>query len=135
MTRTLLYIAYPMRLDLGAANAIQTYNTVRELQAILPGTRLVVPRWLREPSAFSRLGALHLPRPAVNKLSRLVPWAGWSYIERTFYSSLLLLLLIVWRLLRRGYPVIYVRDAVCAAWLALSKPLHGSKVVYEVHDL
>ncbi len=89
----LLYVAYPMRLDLGAANAIQTYNTVRELRSILAGeidtefkiqnskfkiqmVRLVVPRWLWEKSAFSDLDALHLPRPAVNKLSRFVPWAG-----------------------------------------------------------
>lgn len=135
MSRTLLYVAYPMRLDLGAANAIQTYSTVRELQKLLPGVRLVVPRWLREPSAFEELGALHLPRPAVNKLSKLVPWAGWSYVERTVYSAMLLALLLFWRLTGRRYRVLYVRDAVCAAWLALLRPLHGSRVIYEVHDL
>lgn len=135
MSRTLLYVAYPMRLDLGAANAIQTYSTVRELQQLLPGVRLVVPRWLREPSAFEELGALHLPRPAANKLSKLLPWAGWSYIERTVYAFMLLALLVFWRLTGRRYQVIYVRDAICAAWLALLRPLHGSRVIYEVHDL
>jgi glycosyltransferase involved in cell wall biosynthesis len=124
-----------MRLDLTAANAIQTYSTVRELQQVLPGTVLVVPRWLREPSAFGRLGALHLPRPAVNKLSRFVPWAGWSYIERTLYSFMLVVLLVARRLLGRGFRALYVRDAVCAAWLALLRPLHGGRLVYEVHDL
>jgi glycosyltransferase involved in cell wall biosynthesis len=130
-----LYVAYPMRLDLGAANAIQTYNTVRELRRIMPGVRLVVPRWLREGSAFADLDALHLPRPAVNKLSRLVPWAGWSYIERSIYSWMLTLLLLAWRIMGRGYRVLYVRDAVCAAWLGLLRSLHGGCVIYEVHDL
>lgn len=131
----LLYVAYPMRLDLGAANAIQTYNTVRELRPLLPGMRLVVPRWLREPSAFSSLDALHLPRPAVNKLSKFVPWAGWSYVERTLYAFMLVVLLVVWRIVGRGYGVLYARDAVCAAWLSLLQPVHGSKVIYEAHDL
>src|SRR4051794_14313706 len=135
MSRTLLYVAYPMRLDLGAANAIQTYNTVRELRKLVPDMQLVVPRWLREPSAFADLGALHLPRPAVNKLSRLVPWSGWSYIERTLYSLMLVMFLAVWRLRGRGYRTLYVRDVVCAAWLCLLSPLHGGHVIYEVHDL
>ncbi len=133
--RTLLYVAYPMRLDLSAANALQTYHTVRELQAILPGTLLVIPRWLREKSAFSTLDTLHLPRPAANKLSRLVPWAGWSYIERTLYVFMLVVILAGWRLMGRSYRVLYVRDTVCAAWLCLLRPLHGSPVIYEAHDL
>jgi glycosyltransferase involved in cell wall biosynthesis len=124
-----------MRLDLGAANAIQTYSTVRELQRVMPGVRLVVPRWLREPSAFEELGALHLPRPAANKLSKFLPWSGWSYIERTVYAFMLLALLMVWRLTGRRYRTLYIRDAVCAAWLAVLRPLHGSRVIYEVHDL
>src|SRR5438067_13858948 len=77
-SHSLLYVAYPMRLDLRAANAIQTYNTERELSTIIPDTRLVIPRWLGEPSAFTDLHALHLPRPAVNKVSCIVPWGGWS---------------------------------------------------------
>jgi glycosyltransferase involved in cell wall biosynthesis len=135
VSRPLLYVAYPMKLDLGAANAIQTYYTVTELSKLVPGMRLVVPRWLREKSAFSRLNALHLPRPAVNKISRFVPWAGWSYIERTLYSVMLVLLLLCWRFTGRGYRVIYVRDTVCAAWLAMFKWLHGTCLIYEVHDL
>jgi glycosyltransferase involved in cell wall biosynthesis len=124
-----------MRLDLTAANAIQTYSTVRALQTVLPGTLLLVPRWLREPSAFKELGALHLPRPAVNKLSRLVPWAGWSYIERTVYSAMLIVWLATLRVTGRGFRVLYVRDSVCAAWLAATRPMHGARLVYEVHDL
>jgi glycosyltransferase involved in cell wall biosynthesis len=124
-----------MRLDLGAANAIQTYSTVRELRRLLPEMHLVVPRWLREPSAFEQVNALHLPRPAVNKLSKFVPWGGWSYIERTLFSAMLVVLLVFWRVLGRGYRVIYVRDTVCAAWLALFTTLHGARVIYEVHDL
>ena len=135
MSRTLLYVAYPMRLDLGAANAIQTYSTVKALRRALTGTQLVVPRWLREPSAFADLEAIHLPRPAVNKLSRVLPWAGWSYIERTIYAFMLTLLLVAWRLIGRGYRVLYIRDSVCAAWLTIAKGLHGAKVIYEVHDL
>ena len=135
MPRTLLYVAYPMRLDLSAANAIQTYSTVRELKRILPGTELIVPRWLSEPSAFESLGAWHLPRPAINKLSRLIPWAGWSYIERTVYAAMLLILLAIKRLKGAGFRVLYVRDSVLSAWLALAKPLHGARVIYEVHDL
>jgi len=133
--RALLYVAYPMRLDLGAANAIQTLNTVRELRTLVPGVRLVIPRWLREPSAFESVGALHLPRPAVNKLSKFVPWSGWSYIERTLYSGMLVVLLLVWRVIGRGFRVIYVRDTVCAAWLGMFRWVHGSRIVYEVHDL
>jgi glycosyltransferase involved in cell wall biosynthesis len=135
VSRHLLYVAYPMRLDLGAANAIQTHNTVRELQRLRPGVTLIIPRWLREPSAFESLNAIHLPRPAVNKLSRLLPWAGWSYIERTLYSLMLVMLLTVWRLMGRGFRVLYVRDAVCAAWLGLLRGIHGARIVYEVHDL
>jgi glycosyltransferase involved in cell wall biosynthesis len=131
----LLYVAYPMRLDLGAANGIQTYDTVRELQRALPGTRLVVPRWLREPSRYAELGALHLPRPAANKLSKFLPWGGWSYIERTLFALMLVILLACWRVLGRGYRVLYVRDSVCAAWLSLLQPVHGGSVIYEVHDL
>ncbi len=135
MSRTLLYVAYPMRLDMGAANAIQTYNTARELKRLVPGMSLVVPRWLWERSAFAGLGAMHLPRPAVNKVSRIVPWAGWSYIERTLYTAMLVVLLMVWRLSGRGYRVLYVRDSVCAAWLSLLGWAHGARVIYEVHDL
>jgi glycosyltransferase involved in cell wall biosynthesis len=135
VSRPLLYVAYPMRLDLRAANAIQTHSTVRELQQLLPGMRLVVPRWLREKSAFTDLDAIHLPRPAVNKLSKLLPWAGWSYVERTLYSFMLVIWLAALRVARRGYEVLYVRDAVCATWLSLLTPLHGSRVIYEVHDL
>jgi glycosyltransferase involved in cell wall biosynthesis len=48
---------------------------------------------------------------------------------------MLVLLLASWRVRRRGYRVLYVRDSVCAAWLSLLKGLHGTRVIYEVHDL
>src|SRR5947207_15981199 len=48
---------------------------------------------------------------------------------------MLVLLLVFWLLTRRGYRVLYVRDTVCAAWLALLSSLHGACVIYEVHDL
>jgi hypothetical protein len=80
VSRTLLYVAYPMRLDLGAANAIQTYNTVRELQTLMPDMRLAIPRWLNESSAFTELGAVHIHPPAVKKLSRIFAWGGWCFI-------------------------------------------------------
>jgi glycosyltransferase involved in cell wall biosynthesis len=135
VSRPLLYVAYPMRLDLGAANAIQTYSTVQELRIVVPQMRLVVPRWPGDVSAFEELGAIHLPRPAVNKLSRLVPWAGWSYIERTLFAGMLVVMLAFLRIVGAGFRVLYVRDSVCAAWLSLLKGIHGAKVVYEVHDL
>jgi glycosyltransferase involved in cell wall biosynthesis len=97
--------------------------------------RLVVPRWPGEASAFEELRAIHLPRPAVNKISRLVPWAGWSYIERTLFAGMLVLMLVLLRIVGAGFRVLYVRDAVCAAWLSLLQGAHGAKVVYEVHDL
>jgi glycosyltransferase involved in cell wall biosynthesis len=71
----------------------------------------------------------------VNKLSRFVPWAGWSYIERSLFAWMLVVLLAAWRVMGRGYEVLYVRDAVCAAWLVGLRGVHGARVIYEVHDL
>ena len=65
------YIAYPTSLNLQSANALQTYTTLRELRARRPDTMAIIPRWGSEPSRFTELGAIHLPRPAIGKLSRL----------------------------------------------------------------
>ena len=65
------YIAYPTSLTLQSANAIQTWTTLRELKRLRPETLALIPRWLGEPSRFAELGVVHLPRPAIGKLSRL----------------------------------------------------------------
>ena len=65
------YIAYPTSLTLQSANAIQTWTTLRELRRLRPETLALVPRWLDEVSRFGEVGAVHLPRPAIGKLSRL----------------------------------------------------------------
>jgi glycosyltransferase involved in cell wall biosynthesis len=48
---------------------------------------------------------------------------------------MLVSLLVACRVTGHGYRVLYVRDTVCAAWLGLLRPLHGARIVYEVHDL
>jgi glycosyltransferase involved in cell wall biosynthesis len=60
----------------------------------------------------------------------------WSYAERTWFSFRLLGWLAHQRLSRAPPDVLYVRDVVCAAWLALlAPPLSGAAVVFEAHDL
>jgi len=66
----LCYLAYPTSLTLQAANAIQAYLTVRELRSLCPDLLVIVPRFLREPSSFEEVGALHLPRIPIGKVSR-----------------------------------------------------------------
>jgi len=61
----------------------------------------------------------------------------WYYAERSAYAWMALALLTWLRLARRQrFDVIYVREVICALWLALLAPhLTGARVVYEVHDL
>ena len=128
--RSLPYAARPR-----AANAIQTYSTVTRAApacARYAAGRAPVAPTSRAPS---RTWALHLPRPAVNKLSKFIPWAGWSYIERTLYCYSPRSIVAGVACRRTGYRALYVRDSVCAAWLALLSGVHGARVVYEVHDL
>jgi glycosyltransferase involved in cell wall biosynthesis len=137
-----LYVAYTLSLTLKAANAVQTFQTTRHLRdlAAAEGAALtvVVPRWLREPSRFGdELGPAvrHLPRIPVNKLTRFWKTGALSYIERTLWSAELLAWITWQRLRGRGFAALYVRDAVCAYWLARFGWLTGAPLVYEVHDL
>lgn len=132
----LAYIAYPTSLTLRSANAIQTHATLGELRRLAPETLAVIPRWLHEPSRFAEVGALHLPRPAVGKLSRLHRSTLWYYAERSLFAAMAAALL-AWER-QRGRPVdaVYVREVICAGWwAALWGPLLGLPVIYEAHDL
>ncbi len=131
------YLAYPTSLTLRAANAVQTYLTVRELRARHPDLLVIIPRLLREPSAFEQVGAVHLPRIPVGKVSRFFPGTGWYYIERTLFAWMVAGYLLFLRLFRRKrYHVLYVREVICAYWMACwLRPLTGARVVYEVHEL
>ena len=132
----LAYIAYPTSLTLGSANAIQTYTTLRELLHRAPDTLALIPRWLREPTRFGEVGARHLPRPAIGKLSRLHRSTLWYYAERATFAAMTAAV-VGWEQLR-GRPVqaVYVREVICAGcWAALWGPLLGLPVIYEAHDL
>jgi glycosyltransferase involved in cell wall biosynthesis len=132
----LAYIAYPTSLTLRSANAIQTHATLSELRRQAPETLAIIPRWLREPSRFAEVGALHLPRPAVGKLSRLHRSTLWYYAERSLFAAMAAAVL-AWER-GRGRPVhaVYVREVICAGWwAALWGPLLGLPVIYEAHDL
>ncbi|GIV97966.1 MAG: hypothetical protein KatS3mg057_2623 [Herpetosiphonaceae bacterium] len=130
------YIAYPTSLTLRSANAIQTYTTLRELRLRAPQTLAIVPRWLREPSRFAELGALHLPRPAVGKLSRFYRSTLWYYAERSLFAAMTAGVIGWERLRGRPIDIVYVREIICAFWwTALWGPLLGLPVIYEAHDL
>ena len=131
----LCYIAYPTSLTLQSANAIQTFATLRALQRLRP-TLALIPRWLAEPSRFFELGALHLPRPAVGKLSRLYRSTLWYYAERSIFALMTAAVLAWHRLRGPRLDVVFVRDVVCAAWWAsLWGRLLRLPVIYEAHDL
>ncbi len=135
--RRLCYLAYPTSLTLKAANAIQTYLTVRELRALCPELLVIVPRLWREPSAFLEVGAVHLPRIPIGKVSRIFPSTGWYYLERSLFAWLVALYLGTRRFFRgERFPVIYVREVICAWWLAVGLGrLIGARVMYEAHEL
>jgi glycosyltransferase involved in cell wall biosynthesis len=140
--RRYLYVAYTLSLTLKAANAVQTYQTTRHLRDLAAAEgaalTLVMPRWLRERSLFdAALGPAvrYLPRIPFNKLTRFWKSSAFSYLERTAWSVELLAWLLWRRVTRRGFAAIYVRDVVCAYWLARARALHGAPVVYEIHDL
>ena len=130
------YVAYPNSLKLRSANAVQTHATLRALRALAPDTLAIVPRIESGPGAFDGL-ALHLPRIGIGRLSRVYRSTLWYYAERSVYAWMVLALLTWLRLARRQcFDVIYVREVICALWLALLAPrLTGARVVYEVHDL
>jgi glycosyltransferase involved in cell wall biosynthesis len=130
------YVAYPNSLKPRSANAVQTHATLRALKTLAPDTLAIVPRVEAGPSAFDGL-ALHLPRIGIGRLSRIYRSTLWYYAERSAYAWMVLALLTWLRLARRQcFDVIYVREVICALWLALLAPrLTGARVVYEVHDL
>jgi glycosyltransferase involved in cell wall biosynthesis len=131
------YIAYPNSPDLKSANAVQTYQTLRELRCLAPDTLAIVPRMARGRSAFDDLGAVHLPRIGIGRLSRLHRSTLWYYAERTAFAFMATAFLLWRRAVRREhYPVVYVREVILAFWLSLLLPhLTAARVVYEVHDL
>jgi len=132
----IVYIACPTNLMLRSANAIQTYTTLRELRARAPATLALVPRWLREPSRFGEVGAWHLPRPAVGKLSRLHRSTLWYYAERSIFAAMTAAVVAWERLRGRPIDVVYVREVVCAGWwAAVWGPLLRLPVIFEAHDL
>ena len=125
------YIAYPTSLTLQSANALQTYTTLRELRARRPDTLAILPRWGREPSRFTEVGALHLPRPAIGKLSRFYRSTLLYYLEHSAFAFMSAAVLA-----KRPVEAIYVRQVVCAAWWAgVLGPRMGVPVIYEAHDL
>ncbi len=129
----IVYIAYPTSLALKSANAIQTYTTLRELRARRPDTLALIPRWGREPSRFAEVGAQHLPRPAIGKLSRLYKSTLLYYLEHSAFALMTAALLAP-----RAHEIeaVYVRQVICAAWWAgVYGPLLGVPVIYEAHDL
>ena len=129
----LCYIAYPTSLTLQSANALQMFTTLRELRARRPDTLAIIPRWGREPSRFAELGALHLPRPAIGKLSRLHKSTLLYYLEHTAFA---LMTAAVVASRRREVQAVYVRQVICAAWWAgVLGPRLGIPVIYEAHDL
>ena len=135
-TPRVCYVACPTSLTLESANAIQTYTTLRELRRLAPSTLALVPRWLRQPSRFGEVGARHLPRPAVGKLSRLYRTTLWYYIERSLFASMTAATVLWERLRGRRIDVVYVREVVCAGWWAtLWGRLLSVPVIYEAHDL
>ncbi len=129
----LVYIAYPTSLTLQSANAIQTYTTLRELRARRPDTLALIPRWGREPSRFGEVGATHLPRPAIGKLSRLYKSTLLYYLEHSAFA----LMTAAWLApRRRSVEAVYVRQVIAAAWWAgVLGPRLGLPVIYEAHDL
>jgi glycosyltransferase involved in cell wall biosynthesis len=134
-TPRLCYIACPTSLTLQSANAIQTFSTLRALRRLTP-VLAVLPRWLGEPSRFSELGARHLPRPAVGKLSRLYRSTLWYYAERSIFAAMTAAVMLWERFCGRRWNAVFVRDVICAAWWSrLWGPLLDLPVVYEAHDL
>ncbi|NTV65042.1 MAG: glycosyltransferase family 4 protein [Oscillochloris sp.] len=129
----IVYIAYPTSLTLQSANALQTYTTLRELRARRPDSLALIPRWGRESSRFAEVGARHLPRPAIGKLSRLHKSTLLYYLEHSAFALMTAALLAP---RARQIEAVYVRQVICAAWWAgLYGPLLGVPVIYEAHDL
>jgi len=126
------YIAYPSSLTLRSANAVQTYATVAALRLCAPDCAAIIPRFAFRPSAFTALGATHLLRLPFNAGRHVIRSVFWSYLERTWFAFRALVHIVV---ARRRPDIVYVRDVICALWLALLLPrfLHIA-VIFEMHD-
>ncbi len=128
----IVYIAYPTSLNLQSANALQTHTTLRELRARRPDTLALIPRWGIEPSRFHEVGAVHLPRPAIGKLSRLYKSTLLYYLEHSAFAAMTAALIAPQR---RTVEAVYIRQPVIAAWWAgVFGPRLGVPVIYEAHD-
>ena len=129
------YLAYPTSLMLQSANAIQTWTTLHELRRIAPDTLALIPAKWRESSRFGEVGAVHLLRPGIGRLSRFHKTTLLYYLEHSAWAWMCLLYLLLERLRGRRYDVIYVRQIVIAAWWAgLLGRWYGAQVIYEAHD-
>ena len=129
------YLAYPTSLTLKSANAIQTWSTLRELRRLVPETLALIPTKRGEPSRFHEVGAVHLPRPGIGRLSRLYKTTLLYYLEHSVWAWMCLLYLLLEQLRGRRYDVIYIRQIVIAAWWAgLLGRIYGARVIYEAHD-
>jgi glycosyltransferase involved in cell wall biosynthesis len=132
----LIYIAYPTSLTLGSANAIQTYCTLRELRQLAPNTVALVPHWPGSASRFTEVGARHLIRPAIGKLSRLYKTTLLYYAERSVFAAMTAFEVARERQRTNEPLVVYVREALLASWWsAVWGPALGLPVIYEAHDL
>ncbi len=129
------YVAYPLDLNLQAANSVQTYHTSKELRRIAPRTLVLLPRLPGQSSRFDEVGASYLPRIPVGKLSKFVKSSGWYYVERSLFAFLVFFFLLGRRLRGRKTDVIYCRDVIISFWLTwLKRPL-GARLIYEVHEI
>lgn len=129
----IVYIAYPTSLNLQSANALQTFTTLRELRARRPGTLALIPRWGFEPSRFQELNVVHLPRPAIGKLSRLYKSTLLYYLEHSVFAAMTAAFVTPQR---HRVEAVYIRQPIIAAWWAgCFGPQLGIPVIYEAHDL
>ncbi len=128
----IVYIAYPTSLNLQSANALQTFTTLRELMARRPDTLALIPRWGLEPSRFSELNVVHLPRPAIGKLSRFYKSTLLYYLEHSVFAAMTAMRVAPQR---HQVEAVYIRQPIIAAWwAAVFGPQLGIPVIYEAHD-
>ncbi len=128
----IVYIAYPTSLNLQSANALQTFTTLRELMARRPDTLALIPRWGLEPSRFSELNVVHLPRPAIGKLSRFYKSTLLYYLEHSVFAAMTAMWVAPQR---HQVEAVYIRQPIIAAWwAAVFGPRLGIPVIYEAHD-
>ncbi|HMO56710.1 MAG TPA: glycosyltransferase, partial [Roseiflexaceae bacterium] len=130
------YIAYPTSLQLQSANAIQTWSTLRALRELGHDPLVIIARWQGGASRFDEVGALHLPRPAIGRLSRLYLSTLWYYAERSLFAAMSAAVVAAHQQRGETFEAVYVREVICAAWWAgVWGPLLGIPVIYEAHDL